>query len=1153
MAHSPLRPDSMALASASTSRAGLRARRPPYRAARAFYLTVFILAVFAAYSIFSRDYFEASPQHQLHARHLSPHPISALSDDEECRLVHKRQHQDQCAYIKEHCPADEGGFTAYLDLYYCRLANAKPVAFLILICWLGLLFSTIGIAASDFFCIDLSTIAAFLGLSESMAGVTFLAFGNGSPDVFSTFAAMSTNSGSLAVGELFGAAGFITAVVSGSMALIRPFHVAKKSFVRDVAFFIVAAAFSMVFLWDGRLNFWECVAMVIYYIVYVCFVVAWHWWLARRRRRREKEAAARGHFLQPEDEIEAEEEYRDDPEEPPDPRRPSISRGVSREDWSALESGGDANSPYVDGGDEDDEEAARDRWMSELASNMRLTRPTRSRKNTVTPVRPSLVGALEFQAVLKSLQKSRNHQTIPMDSRRYSDDPTYTTAQLQDQLSSLSDPAARPPFEVHVIDESTTPELERRPDTDQGPLSAPLERAQTRNKAMSANDAASLQIDPKLQRPTPVLSEENLIDLAEEGAGPGQDDVRLGVSSSGGQQYPRSPTLRVEPATPRREAPIQRSRSPTATTSGSIPSSALLAPPNTGQFPRQSSVDYRVPRAPTRRGTDSPKDDPHSPRLVPSVKSLPKIVIPQRRERSPSSRSTSPFPAYRDYPSPSVTASTRSPISTRPPSSYTPAPLASVTSPDSVDAEHSAEMERPRRPNKLAKVWPYRLLPPPGVMISTLLPTIYHWHDKTWWEKLLGIVAAPSVFLLTITLPVVESDQDAEKEKGTPSQSHSRRDWSMDTTRSKSSAGVQSLVTTTGLKGISPEHEHDDSESHPHSHERSPNGIPGVSNATGHGNTASIVIGTEQHLRHIMSSNKVRNASILAEPSHIQPEMVASPELEDGPADELWNRWLTIIQVFLAPIFIVFSIYLQAPNELPETWLIKPILISLLISLILLIPLLLTTTSTYRPSYYRIILSLVGFVVAIAWISAIASQVVGALKALAVILNMSHAIMGLTIFAVGNSLGDLVADVTVAKLGYPVMALSACFGGPMLNILLGIGLTGSYLLIRGAEQRHEKHPHKGLKFHSYHIEVSKTLIVSGITLLITLVGLLISVPLNRWVLSKRIGWALIALWSISTIFNVVIEVTGILGGVEEVLQIGSKNGCWSPLGKMGCE
>lgn len=39
------------------------------------------------------------------------------------------------------------------------------------------LFATIGISASDFFCPNLATVADRLGLNESTAGVTFLAFG----------------------------------------------------------------------------------------------------------------------------------------------------------------------------------------------------------------------------------------------------------------------------------------------------------------------------------------------------------------------------------------------------------------------------------------------------------------------------------------------------------------------------------------------------------------------------------------------------------------------------------------------------------------------------------------------------------------------------------------------------------------------------------------------------------------------------------------------------------------------------------------------------------------------------------------------------------------------------------------------------------------
>ncbi len=172
----------------------------------------------------------------------------------ECRDVHHAS--DQCAFVLAYCADDEPGLLHYLSFYYCSLGHVKPVAFVILVVWLGLLFSTIGIAASDFFSVNLSTIASVLGLSESLAGVTFLAFGNGSPDVFSTFAAMGSNSGSMAVGELIGAAGFITAVVAGSMALVREFKVNKQAFVRDIVFFILAISFTMVFLADGHLRLW---------------------------------------------------------------------------------------------------------------------------------------------------------------------------------------------------------------------------------------------------------------------------------------------------------------------------------------------------------------------------------------------------------------------------------------------------------------------------------------------------------------------------------------------------------------------------------------------------------------------------------------------------------------------------------------------------------------------------------------------------------------------------------------------------------------------------------------------------------------------------------------------------------------------------------
>jgi sodium/potassium/calcium exchanger 6 len=120
------------------------------------------------------------------------------------------------------------------------------------------------------------------------AGATLLAFGNGSPDVFSTFSAFRANSGSLAIGELLGAASFIVAVVSGSMSLIKPFRVPRHSFLRDVGFFTIAIAFTLVILWDEHIHGWEAATMVALYAVYVTYVAVGSWWLGRRERRRER-------------------------------------------------------------------------------------------------------------------------------------------------------------------------------------------------------------------------------------------------------------------------------------------------------------------------------------------------------------------------------------------------------------------------------------------------------------------------------------------------------------------------------------------------------------------------------------------------------------------------------------------------------------------------------------------------------------------------------------------------------------------------------------------------------------------------------------------------------------------------------------------------
>lgn len=274
----------------------------------------------------------------------------------------------------------------YLGLYYCALPNAKPVALGILFLWASVLFMTIGIAASDFFTINLSTIATILDIPQSVAGVTLLALGNGSPDVFSTFAAMKIDSASLAIGELIGAASFITAIVAGSIAVISPFRVSRKSFVRDVIFFIGAVILGMAFIIDGNITLAESIIMIVYYVIYVIVVFAMHWYSSRMRRKRRLERNIRTHHTGPEEEDEP---YRDEPDE--DDAVGSRERErLLQHDFSALER---ANTMGPE--DEDDEDSAKRAEFNFMSHEMGIARPRMERQATAGAIRPSLVGALE--------------------------------------------------------------------------------------------------------------------------------------------------------------------------------------------------------------------------------------------------------------------------------------------------------------------------------------------------------------------------------------------------------------------------------------------------------------------------------------------------------------------------------------------------------------------------------------------------------------------------------------------------------------------------------------------------------------------------------------------------------------------------------------
>ncbi|KAF9353517.1 hypothetical protein BGX26_008703 [Mortierella sp. AD094] len=238
--------------------------------------------------------------------------------------------------------------------------------------------------------------------------------------------------------------------------------------------------------------------------------------------------------------------------------------------------------------------------------------------------------------------------------------------------------------------------------------------------------------------------------------------------------------------------------------------------------------------------------------------------------------------------------------------------------------------------------------------------------------------------------------------------------------------------------------------------------------------------------------------------SSMIPKIVIGDEEEHHEIYEGWSRTATTIQMLLAPTFIATVITSAAQDgylAIPAAFLIGAGL-SFLVRRF--------STEEHPPRLYGAF-CFAGFLVAITWIFLVANEVVGILQAFGMIFGVSDAILGLTIFAMGNSLGDLVANITIAKMGYPRMAFSACFGGPLLNMLLGVGISGTYTTMKTGT-------HIPLK-------VSPTLFVSLIGVLIMLGAAIIIVPRNGYMMTRTWGWFLVSVYLLCTVTNVIIEIT----------------------------
>ncbi|CAE7938386.1 Slc8b1 [Symbiodinium sp. KB8] len=124
----------------------------------------------------------------------------------------------------------------------------------------------------------------------------------------------------------------------------------------------------------------------------------------------------------------------------------------------------------------------------------------------------------------------------------------------------------------------------------------------------------------------------------------------------------------------------------------------------------------------------------------------------------------------------------------------------------------------------------------------------------------------------------------------------------------------------------------------------------------------------------------------------------------------------------------------QASGQFP-TW-----ALALVAGLLASLAVLCASNPSHAPAWHLILL-LWAVAAAVSWFNLLANECVAVLEAFGLNLGISSSVLGITVLAWGNCVGDLVADLSLAKQGRSKMAIAGVYGSPILSDLLGLGVA----------------------------------------------------------------------------------------------------------------
>ncbi|XP_071738904.1 cation/calcium exchanger 1-like [Rutidosis leptorrhynchoides] len=158
---------------------------------------------------------------------------------------------------------------------------------------------------------------------------------------------------------------------------------------------------------------------------------------------------------------------------------------------------------------------------------------------------------------------------------------------------------------------------------------------------------------------------------------------------------------------------------------------------------------------------------------------------------------------------------------------------------------------------------------------------------------------------------------------------------------------------------------------------------------------------------------------------------------------EQWSKPIGVISVVLAPIMLALIFNTQQGKMGLECSMVI-YGAALVIGVTLGTCTFAFTSSTMAPQKCLFLWYASGFLMSVMWTYITAEELVSLLQSIGVIIGLNSSILGLTVLAWGNSLGDLTANVALAMHDGPDgahIAIAGCYAGPVFNIFVGLGFS----------------------------------------------------------------------------------------------------------------